>query len=382
MTFLIALFTLIAILWLIALFFLSGPELSSFDSSLEDAANDIFNSHQEDAEHGKKVLTKLAETRQKAFATKSLNKGLQIAREFADKLSYDLVTDTQFLTVIVNGVECEWAVAPNADPKKRVVFIHGGAFIIGSIIGHRKFTDQLSRLANAAVLTVNYRKLPRHSRKAGIDDVQQAYQWALENGPDGKQTLDFLMVAGDSAGGNLAHMLASWSHNNSLRKPDCIISFSPSLDKTFCSPTIETNKSSDRILRSLNLLTKLPKPLRLWVLLIGMRMSPANPLVSPIFSDLSSLPPTLIHASSTEMLLGESIRYTNKARSQGADVRLQVWQDQVHDWHLFNMGFGSANVAWNEVAKFISEQKAALDLLPDPIMSEDNPKEQELVVNV
>ena len=378
MTFFIILFTLIVLLWLVALFCLSGPDLSSFDSTLEDVANNIFDSHQEDSEHNKKILTKLAEVRQQVIASKSLGKGLKIAREFADKLSYDLVTDTKFIPVSANGVSCEWAIASNADPKKRIVFINGGAFLFGSTTGHRKFTDQLSRLANAAVLAVDYRKLPRHSRAASIQDAQQAYLWALENGPDNKEPLDFLMVSGDSAGGNLAHMLASWSEDQSLRKPDCVISFSPSLDKTFSSPTIESNQSSDRILRSLGLLTKLPKPLRLWILLISMRMAPANPLVSPIFSDLSSLPPTLIHASSSEMLLGESIRYTNKARSQGANIRLQVWRDQVHDWHLFNMGFGSANVAWNEIAKFISEQKAALNLLPDSIENEKPSKEQAL----
>jgi len=379
MTSLIILFTLIVLLWLVASFYLSGPDLSNFDSSLEDVADDIFDSHQDDVEHGKKIITKLAEVRQQAFATKSLSKGLEVAREFADKLSYDLVTDTQFIPVVANGVSCEWVVAPNADTNKRIVFFNGGAFIMGSVFGHRKVTNQLSRLANAAVLAVDYRKLPRHSRKASIDDAKQAYLWALENGPDGKQPLDFLVVSGDSAGGNIAHMLTSWSHNHAPRKPDCLISFSPSLDKTFSSPTIESNQSSDRILRSLSILTKLPKPLRLWGLFIGMRMSPANQLVSPIFSDLSSLPPTLIHASSSEVLLGESIRYTNKARSQGANVRLQVWRDQVHDWHLFNMGFGSANVAWNEVAKFISEQKTALNLLPDSIESDAGLEEQAAV---
>jgi len=379
MTFFIILFTLIVLLWLVALYCLSGADLSRFDSKLEDVANDVFDSHQEDSEHSKKILTKLADVRQQTIASKSISKGLKIAREFADKLSYDLVTDTKFIPVIANGVNCEWAVASNADPKKRIVFINGGAFLFGSPTGHRKFTDQLSRLANAAVLAVDYRKLPRHSRAASIQDAQQAYLWALENGPKNKEPLDFLVVSGDSAGGNLAHMLASWSENQNLRKPDCVVSFSPSLDKTFSSPILQTNQASDPILgQGLSLLTKLPKPLRLWVLLISMRMAPANPLVSPIFSDLSCLPPTLIHASSSEMLLGESIRYTNKARSQGADVRLQIWRDQVHDWHLFNMGFGSANVAWNEVAKFISEQQAALNLLPDSIENDTSSEQHAL----
>lgn len=367
MTFIIF-FSLIALLWLIAAFIFSGPDLSGFDSSLEDVADNVFDAHAEDAEHNKKILSRLAQARQNTLQTKSIRQGLEVARAFADKLSFDLITDTQFKSVTANGVECEWAIAPNADTRKRVVFFHGGAFLFGSAKGHRKFSDQLSRLANAPVLSVNYRMLPRHSRNTGIKDAQQAYLWALENGPEGKQNLEFLMVSGDSAGGNLAHMIATWSHNHAPRKPDCLISFSPSLNQLFISPTLKTNQVSDPVLgSSLNLLTSLPKPIRLWFLAITMRCNPSNDLVSPILADLSSLPPTLIHASSTEMLLGESIRYTNKARSQGAKVRLQVWQDQVHDWQFFNMGFGSANVAWNEVAKFISEQQATSVPVPASI---------------
>jgi len=236
------------------------------------------------------------------------------------------------------------------------VFFHGGAFLFGSAQGHRKFSDQLSRISNSAVLSVNYRMLPRFARCVGINDAQKAYLWALENGPDGKEDASFIMVSGDSAGGNLASMISSWSHKNAPRKPDCMACFSPSLDQTFASPLLKENQHSDPILGSgLGMLIRLPKTIRLWFLFLGMRCNPANPLVSPVFANLSILPPTLIHASSTEMLLGEAIRYTNKARAQGANVRLQVWEDQIHDWHLFNMGSGSADVAWNEVAKFISE---------------------------
>jgi len=167
--------------------------LSKFDKSLESSANNIFDSHSEDQENNQKMILRLGEARQQAIKTKSIFKGLQVARDFADELSIDLVTDTEFRSVNANNVECEWAIAP-------------------------------------------------------------------------------IMVSGDSAGGNLAHMVTQWSIKNAPRKPNCLISFSPSLDQTFTSPSLISNQASDPILGAgLSLLTRLPKAIRLWLLTISMR---------------------------------------------------------------------------------------------------------------
>jgi acetyl esterase/lipase len=187
-----------------------------------------------------------------------------------------------------------------------------------------------------------------------IIDSQNAYQWILENGPDGPQNCDLLIVAGDSAGGNLALMLSNWSKDGAARRPDGVIGFSPSTDMTLSSPTIRRNRETDKLLgEGLGLLTKLPTALQMWVGLFSMRINPSNKLASPVFDNLSDLPPTLIHASSSEMLLGDCIRYTNKAIAAGSLVKLQIWKNQMHDWHLFNMHSGSAKEAWTEVKKFI-----------------------------
>ncbi len=187
-----------------------------------------------------------------------------------------------------------------------------------------------------------------------VKDSQQAYNWILENGPSGHENASFLLIAGDSAGGNLALMLSSWSKKGASIRPDGVIGFSPSTDSTLSSPTIKRNRHTDKMLgEGLGLLLKLPKALRMWVGLFTMRVNPANKLVSPVFGDLSDLPPTLIHASTSEMLLGESMRYTNKAIAAGSQVKLQIWKDQIHDWHLFNMHTGSAKQAWDHVKQFI-----------------------------
>ena len=343
-------FTLLLILWLIATFILSGPDLSRYDSFVGEQ----FDDHPDDVNATNEFLDVVKGVRKNAIATKSIKDCLHAVRKFADELSDDLHTDTQFSNTIANGVSCEWAVAQGADTSRRVLFFHGGAFLFGSPKGHRKFTDRLSKISNAAVLSVDYRMLPEHSRMKSIIDSQKAYQWILENGPNGQENAEFVLVAGDSAGGNLALMISNWSKHHTHKRPNGVIGFSPSTDMTLASPTIKRNRKTDKMLgEGLGMLSKLPKPIRGWGALFAMRMNPANKLASPVFDDLSDLPPTLIHASSNEMLLGEAMRYTNKARAAGSSVTLQIWKNQIHDWHLFNMHSGSAEKAWSEVSKFI-----------------------------
>ena len=347
---LITILSLVILWWLIATFVLSGPDLSRFDTPV----GEHFDKHADDEKYTEKFLQIVHGVRATTSASRSLKKGIAIVRDFADNLSSELETDTVFTADSANGVSIEWAVARGVSTKRRVLFLHGGAFLFGSAKGHRKFSDRLSKLANAAVCSVNYRMLPEHGRMKSIADAQVAYNWLLEYGPDGKQDLEFLLVSGDSAGGNLALMLSSWSKESIARRPDVVVAFSPSTDMTLSSPTIKSNQATDKMLgEGLGLLSKFPAPFRAWIGLFSLRMNPANKLASPVFGDLSDLPPTLIQASSNEMLLGENIRYTNRANAVGSDVKLQVWEDQMHDWHLFNMGHGSAETAWQEVKFFL-----------------------------
>ena len=346
--------SLIAIWWIIAICVLSGPDLRQFDHPI----GEHFDDHPDDREATDRLFQIIRELRKNIVAGRSLKKGLLQIREFADNLSADLETDTEFKAVDIHGIKAEWAIAPGADLQKRTLFFHGGAFLFGSPYGHRKMSDKLSKMTGGVVLSVDYRMLPENGRKWSITDAQHAYHWILNNSPEGRQAAEFLLVSGDSAGGNLALMLSSWSKRNASQRPDAVVAFSPSTDMTLMSPTIKGNQKTDKILgEGLGMLSKLPAPVRAWTGLFAMRINPANELASPLFGDLADLPPTLIHASSNEMLLGESIRYTNRAMAMGSDVKLQIWKDQIHDWHLFNMGYGSANSAWQEIDNFLSGLK-------------------------
>ena len=348
--FVILILVLWIVCWCIAIFVLDAPNHNEYDACV----GDFFDSHPDDEVANRKLFSTIGKVREEAIKTKSLKGGLKRIREFADNLSSDLETDTAFSQVSIGDINAEWAVAPNVDVNRRILFFHGGAFIFGSAVGHRKISDRLSRLANAAVLSVDYRLLPENPRKASVLDAQYAYQWVIENNLSERKPCDFLMLVGDSAGGNIALMLSSWSKQNNSRRPDGVIGLSPSLDSTFSAPSYKLNRKTDEILGpSLGKLLMIPKAIQLWIGLLTLRANPSNPELSPLFYDLVNLPPTLIHASSSEILLGDAQRYTNKAINAGSNVTLQIWKDQIHDWHLFNMGIGSAVSAWNEVEKFV-----------------------------
>ena len=355
MLFLLYLFAVwLLITWAVTRFVLSGSDHSQFDSDLNKNYIQVFSDDPEDKVANGEFMQTISNARVKARATRSVPKAFAMVRDFADNLSNDIDSDCDFTSVEFEGVKAEWAVAPGADTNRRVLFHHGGAFLLGSPKGHRWFAHQLSHIANAAVLSVDYRMLPRHSRGQGIKDAQAGYRHILENSPTDQSPASFLLLAGDSAGGNLTMMLSSWSAEESLRRPEGVIGFSPSLDMTGQSPTLKSNLKTDPILgEGLGLLASVPYMFTAWLQLFVLRMNPADRSASPLFYELKDLPKTLIHASSTEMLLGESVRYTNKAQANGSDVSLQVWENQLHDWHLFNRTRGSAGAAWQEIEKFV-----------------------------
>ena len=346
------LISIIVVLWLVARFVFAGPNLSAYDTP----TGEQFSDHVDDKQANALFISSIAKVNADAKSTRSLKGALGVARKFADDFSKDLESDCSFKSAVVEGINCEWTLAPNVDPRRRVLFLHGGAFIFGTPKGHRIMSHQLSHIANAAVLSVDYRLMPENKRLAASDDAQKAYAWVLNNGPEGELPIDFLLVAGDSAGGNLSLMLSSWSKTYASRRPDAVIGFSPSLDTTLASPTFKANHKTDPLLGlPLGKLAALPQTLSLWFGLISMRCKPNNPLISPLFGDLSDLPATLIHASSSEVLLGESIRYTNLAAEAGSKVTLQIWKDQIHVWHLFNRTSGSGLEAWQQIEKFIAK---------------------------
>ena len=142
----------------------------------------------------------------------------------------------------------EWVIAPGVDTRRRVLYIHGGAWAAGSPRSHRAITDRFSQLANAAVFALDYRLMPEHRFMDGIRDCRQAYTWLLAHGPDGEETADFMVVAGDSAGGSHTLSLIAWVRDNGIRQPDAAVALSPSTDLTLTAPSNRDNIRTDPLL--------------------------------------------------------------------------------------------------------------------------------------
>lgn len=281
---------------------------------------------------------------------------LNAMRAFMDSMSDGLALVSEFRPAQPETApRGEWVIAPNARPSRRILYIHGGAWMAGSPRSHRAITDRLSQLANACVFAVDYRLMPEHRYRDGLRDCQSAYQWLLGNGPDGPATAEFMAVAGDSAGGNHTLSLIAWIKEQHLQQPDAAVALSPSTDLTFTAPSLRNNVKTDPLLGpAFRPLTRLPLPLLWWGTFLFFRMSPSNPLLSPLRADLSGLPPTLIHVSDSEMLVDDARRYTHKARAAGSPVELRIWPGMFHVWHIFTPWLPEADEALEDIGEFLN----------------------------
>jgi len=291
---------------------------------------------------------------------------LQLMRDYMDAMGDGVEFDGEIirlgpLQIAGATVSGEWIVPPGADESKRLLYIHGGAWIAGSPASHRAITTKYARLLGGAVFSLDYRLMPEHSRQAGIDDCRAAYTWILDNGPRGESAPRELFVSGDSAGGNLSLSLSAWIRDEGLRPPNGVIALSPATDGTLASPSMKANVSTDHMLGPMfGKMAKVPKFLLRIMGLFSNRIRPNHPMVSPVYGDLSGLPPTLVHASAHEMLLDDAVRYANKASVQGSPVELQVWNDMLHVWHIFvRDDLPEALEAFTEIDRFLQANGSA-----------------------
>ena len=341
--------------------YLRGADLNAFNGQV----GDYFDMGSESAAARQAVEESLT-SGMGSIDTKSRKQRIKLLREYMDAISDDQDIQANIMPVDAGGVPAEWVLAPGVDPDRRVLYIHGGAFMMGSPKSHRNITSSFSREANAAVLAIDYRLMPENSRMAGIEDCRTAYRWLLENGPDGTGAPQRVYMAGDSAGGNLTLSMVAWIRDNGLRQVDAAVALSPVTDVTFNAPSIKANIKSDLMLGPMFAeFMKAPNAVLLWVGWLQNRMSPSDPVVSPVFGDLSGLPPTLLHTSDTEILRDDSRRYVNKALAAGSPAQLQTWNHMPHVWHMFYPELPEANAAWDAIRGFVHHCDAQADGLAE-----------------
>ena len=335
--------------WFFSRFALTGEDLSRFDEPRpQDFAGRVAASS-EHAEVVRQIQALSAGTRERV----SRAEGIRRVREALETVFGGKDVDAEIRPVDAGGVAAEWVLAPGADPSRRLLYIHGGGFTAGSPQSHRPLTARLSADNQAAVLSVDYRLIPENRRLDCPTDCCAAYRWILENGPDGPGVPARLFVAGDSAGGNLTLVVIAWARDRGLRAADAAVAFSPVTDSTYASPSLRSNAATDPMLGEIfSRVLRLPRWLVLWGSFLMMRVRPQDPRVSPVHGPLGGLPPVLVQASSSEVLLDDGRRWVNKAKAEGTDATLQTWPGLVHVFQAFGPELPEANQALGEVQAF------------------------------
>ena len=355
---LFAILWVVLLLWVLGLWLGRGEDLSAYDHPVDPRGFESFSSPDGPSPEHQQVASEI-KAMGGQIKGKSRKELLQFTREFMEQVPNGKELDCEFVRADAGGVPAEWVLAPGVDRSKRVLYIHGGAFIAGSPNSHRTLTSGFSKVANAAVLAIDYRLMPENQRRDGIEDCKTAYQWLLANGPDGAAAASRVFMGGDSAGGNLSLVMAAWIRDEKLRAPDAVVALSPLADSTYSGPSIRNNLRTDIMLGPLfGFLLKIPRSILGWIFVLQNRIKPSNPVVSPVFGDLSGLPPILVQVSESEMLLDDARRYVNKARAAGSPARLQSWPGLLHVWQIFNYEVPEARDAMNRIGEFIKAVEA------------------------
>jgi epsilon-lactone hydrolase len=243
--------------------------------------------------------------------------------------------------VEAGGVPAAWIVPSGLEPKRIVLYLHGGGYNAGSITSHLPLTSNIALAAKARVLAIDYRLAPERVFPAAVEDAVAAYQWLLMESIPARQ----IVVAGDSAGGGLTLSLLLSLREKGLPLPAAAVCLSPWTDLTCSGESWSTNAKVDFMLKKGSTL----QAAKLYAGDADLR----TPLASPLYADLAGLPPLLIQVGSEEVLLSDSTLFAEKARLAGVDVALENWKGMQHVWQYAASFLPEARQAVARIGEFI-----------------------------
>jgi phosphinothricin tripeptide acetyl hydrolase len=240
-----------------------------------------------------------------------------------------------------NGIPAEWILPADREPRRTVLFLHGGSFNSGSITSHRTLAGNVALACEARSLLIDYRLAPEHPFPAGLEDSLAAYRWLLEQGVAPGR----LAVAGDSAGGSLVLSLLLQARDQKLPLPAAAVCLSPAPDLTFSSASWTFNARNDLMLDA--------RKERMAVQIYLRDTDPRDPLASPVFADLRGLPPLLIQIGSRELLLSDAEALAAPAKAAGVDTSLEMWPGMQHEWQFAASFLPEGRKAIERVGEFV-----------------------------
>ncbi|MCX7623243.1 MAG: alpha/beta hydrolase [Thermomicrobium sp.] len=246
--------------------------------------------------------------------------------------------------VSADAVRCEWLIPAGAPEDQVLLYLHGGGFVFGLSAQHVAMVAELARLLGRRALLVDYRLAPRHPWPAALEDCLAAYRWLLRQGFDAKR----IVVAGDSAGGNLALTLAMALRDAGEPMPAAIACLSPVGDLAGSEERGRTEE--DPVLH--------PRAIRRFNRSYVAGHDARNPLISPLYGDWHGLPPLLVHAGEDELLRDDAERIAERAQHAGVAVELEIYPRMWHVWQL-SLELPQARDSLEKIAAFLQRHLEA-----------------------
>lgn len=255
----------------------------------------------------------------------------------------------------INGVPGEWVISPNADDDKVLLHFHGGGFSIGSPSFYRQMNYRLSKAAKVTVFSVDYRLAPEHPYPAGVEDCIAVYEGLLKDGYEPED----IAFSGDSAGGGIVFQALLLIRERGLPMPVAAVAISPWVNLTNTGFTVYKNATdvnpngTDPMTSLFNL-----HRMSIWYLkgtdpLNPNGMNANDPLVSPVFADLTDFPPVYLTASNIETLYGDSLLLLDKLSEADVNTTFEIGVGLPHVWPAFAYAYPEGQETINRIGQFL-----------------------------
>jgi monoterpene epsilon-lactone hydrolase len=284
--------------------------------------------------------------RQSAFpSVRDVNEQRRQLRELLS--AQPLPAEVSVTAATLGGVRTAEITVDGVEPRHMVLYFHGGVYVMGDAFLAADLASQVGRRTRARVISVDYRLAPEHPYPAAVDDALAAYAALLRKGTAAAD----IAFAGESAGGGLAIATLVNARDQGLPLPAAAFVMSPYADLTLAGATMETKRAADPLLS--------PEALRARVADYTSGQDAALGLISPIFADLSGLPPLIIQVGTHEVLLDDAIRLARQAATADVEVTLDITPGVPHVFQAYYPILDEAAEALDRAGQLLSAHLAS-----------------------
>jgi monoterpene epsilon-lactone hydrolase len=284
--------------------------------------------------------------RQSAFPVDiDLSEQRRLLRELTS--AQPLPADVTVTAAALGGVPAAEITIDGIEPRHVVLYFHGGVYVLGDAFQAAGLASQVGRRTRAKVISVDYRLAPEHPYPAPVDDALAAYEALLQNGTAPSD----IAFAGESAGGGLAIATLVNARDHGLPLPAAAFVMSPYADLTLAGTTMQTKREADVLMSREALQSRVTD--------YTSGQDAALGLISPIFADLSGLPPLIIQAGTHEVLLDDAVRLARQAATADVEVTLDITPRVPHVFQAFYPILDEAAAALDRAGQFLSAHLAS-----------------------